>query len=193
MPEIVLLVSVSPPLLLMPPPTPAAVLPEIVLLVTVSPPLLLMPPPAPPDAVLLVMLSPAKVRAPAFWMPESLPCWMVRFAIDAPVTPELTVKTTEAPLPSTVTRLTSDAPLPVVAPAMVVADGILSSPFARVMVVAVPKAVVSKVMLPPPVPVAAASRRASRRLHEVFVPWPGVVCGVQLEAVPMSSLLTVTM
>jgi len=105
---------------------------------------------------------------------------MVKLETDAPVTPELTLKTVEAPLPSTVTRLTSDAPLPAVAPAMVVADGILSAPLARVMVFAVPKAVASKVMLPPPV--AAASRRASRRLHEASVPWPGAVCGVQLEA-----------
>ncbi len=106
---------------------------------------------------------------------------MVRLAIDAPVTPDPIVITVEALLPSTVTRLASDAPLSVVVPAIVVPEEIFSVPFDRVIVFAAPNAVVSKVMLPPPV--AVASNRASRRLHEASVPWPGVVCGVQFDAV----------
>jgi len=78
----------------------------------------------------------------------------------------------------------------VIAPVMVVVVGTFSVPFDKVIVVAEAKWVESKLMYPPPA--AVDSSRASRRLHEESVPVPDVVCGVQLEAVPASSVLTVT-
>ena len=93
--------------------------------------------------------------------------------------------------PLTVTMLVSVAPLPVVGPVTVVYEGRTSAPpLPSVMVCAEAKVVDEKVMLPAPAAADAAS--ASRKLHNKSVPVPGVVCGVQLEAVPASSLLTVT-
>ena len=54
---------------------------------------------------------------------------MIRLAMDAPVTPELTVKTEKllpGPPPLTVTRLVGVAALPVVGPVIVVFDGMFS-------------------------------------------------------------------
>ena len=77
-----------------------------------------------------------------------------------------------------------------IAPLIVVPVGRVSVPFESVIVFAEAKAVPSKLMLPPPA--EADSSKASRRLHVESVPVPAAVCGVQLEAVPASSLFTVT-
>jgi hypothetical protein len=77
-----------------------------------------------------------------------------------------------------------------VGPVIVVNVGTVNVPCNNAIVLAVANAVESKLILPPPA--AADSSNASRRLHDKSVPEPAAVCGVQLDAVPASSALTVT-
>ena len=77
------------------------------------------------------------------------------------------------------------APLPVVAPVIVVVDGMFSVlPLVSVMVCAVAKTVASKVMVPPP---DAAAASASRSVHDPL-PEP-VGLGGQFAALPDASSL----
>ncbi len=85
------------------------------------------------------------------------------------VAPLATVKTVEALLPSTVTRLVNEAPLPVVAPVIVVFDGMFSVPLVSVIVCAVANAVGSNVMFPEPSLAALASAARNEPTPESFV------------------------
>jgi len=190
--EMVLFVMVSTPELSMPPPELAAVLPDIVTPLNVRFPAFAIPPPVaavPPEMVLLLTRS-----APPFAIPPPDPAFPFPAAIvsplsEAPVTPELTVKTVVALFPFTVT-------LVLAGPAMVVLDGTFRVPagprvmvFCAVVLVAA-KAVASKVTLPDPVLLAA--NNASRKLQEASVPFREAACGVQFEAEPASSDALVT-
>ena len=200
LPLTVLRVNESEPLLYMPPPPawvpPVAELPLTVLLLNVSVPVLKMPPPVawPPEmAAFPMMVLAVTLRAPALLMPPplaELPLVTISPLKLELVTPEPTVKTVDAALPLTVTMFVSAAPAPCVGPLIEVFDGMFSVPLVSVMNCAPVNVEVLKLILLEPS--AADCSSASRRLHEPSVPCPGVACGVQLPAVPSSSVAVVT-